>query len=126
MLKSNNVFVSNIRIFHGRNGSSARVNISSDDVPNVEIEDFWPDGISCRKWVPHHEYTRDTAPRKRSRYDHSNDNEENHYSNYARRPDRHYYDTRYDDSDKEYTSRNADDRPYSLWNTYDCDSEIWN
>ena len=63
MLKSKNVFVSNIRIFHGRNGSSARVNISSDDVPKVEIEYFWPDGI-CRKWVPQHEYTRDTAARK--------------------------------------------------------------
>ena len=63
---------------------------------------------------------------QRARYDHSNDNEENHYSNYARRPDRHYYDDFYDDSDNEYTSRGADDRPYSLWNTYDCDSEIWN
>jgi len=42
------------------------------------------------------------------------------------RPERYYYDHCYGDSDKNYTSRGADDLPYLSWNNNDSDSEIWN
>lgn len=48
-LNTKKVYTSNIRIFYGRYGSSAKVNISSDDIDIVETDAFWPDGTTCRK-----------------------------------------------------------------------------
>lgn len=67
-MTENGVYVSHIRIFYGRNGCSAKVNIPDDMVHLIEPNDFWPDGITCRKWIPSSEWDKtkysQTKPRR--------------------------------------------------------------
>lgn len=69
-MTENGVYVSHIRIFYGKTGCSAKINIPLDMVHLIEVDDFWPNGITCRKWVPLSEWDQKKPRRNnRSRYD---------------------------------------------------------
>jgi hypothetical protein len=40
-----------ILMYHGQNGSSAKVNISEEFQTVVENDDFWPENVTWRLWV---------------------------------------------------------------------------
>jgi len=106
-----------IMMFYGRNGSSAKVNIYYEDEKVVDAENFWPPEVACRKWVnkPSRERTRDQSYR-RSRPE----RQHQQYDRYNR------YTDDYHDSDYDTREENQRDSPWYAqddWNRSDDHDE---
>jgi len=103
-MTENGVYVSHIRIFYGRNGCSAKINIPHEYAETIEDEEFWPNGIQCRSWVAESEYKQ-----QRNRY-------------VDRNSSGRYRSRRYRDSDTSDTSASKWGNADGDWNQ---DIESW-
>ena len=124
-LESKGIKATQIRMFYRPNSISARINIPSVFSDKVEEASFWPDEMTCRKWVAKTEWEKEQASRReeyenkrRSRYYDGDNNRYDRSDTY--RSDR--TDTRarqhgytHNDSyyDKDYSSRYYDKLSYS-------------
>ena len=61
------VYCTNIRVYYGKLGASARINIHESDIEIVENPLFWPEGIICRKWQSKAEWDAELDKRYRER-----------------------------------------------------------
>jgi len=137
-LLDNKVKPSNISMYYGRYGSSARVNVFHTDVDAVMSSDFWPAEITYRKWVNktawESAYGSSRTERRNSKkqtHFEDRDDPDQHETNYYRtytKPNETYkrsYDKWYRTRDS-YESRDKTDERYrhSGWgNDYE---ENWN
>ena len=114
-LKESDIRPTHMTMFYGKNGSSARLNIYFEDEAKVESGDFWPEGVTCRKWVSKSEWEnerqqqRDTYRSKYSRYRRNN-----------RDYDRDKYDdTNYRNNDRDNNYNKYDYSDYSVYRNSD-------
>ena len=115
-------------MFYRPNSISARINIPSVFSAKVEEDSFWPDEMTCRKWVAKTEWEKEQASRReeyenkrRSRYYDSDKNRYDRSDTYrSDRSDRtdtcdrqHGYTDNDSYYDKDYSSRYYDKLSYS-------------
>lgn len=73
-LKDASVTPSHIIMYHGRYGSSAKVNFYYTDESKLLSENFWPEGITFRKWLNMTEWDKEYGQkRSNSRRQHNTD-----------------------------------------------------
>lgn len=57
----------NIRVYYGKIGATARINIHESDMETVEDPMFWPEDIICRKWQTKSDWDAELEKRYRER-----------------------------------------------------------
>ena len=70
--KQNKVHLTHVRMFHGKKGSSAKINVPEEHEHMIQDSTFWPDGIVFRKWVSKEQWERTYQSRRRRHYAHNN------------------------------------------------------
>lgn len=68
-LTGNGVTPTKLDMFYGRHGSAAKINIFYEDESKVESENFWPNEITCRKWINRPDWEREKQHSKRNHQD---------------------------------------------------------
>ena len=112
------VHLTQVRIFYGKYGSSAKVNIPTDLEYLIDDDTFWPDGIVYRKWMTREEWERNRPTTSRPSRHQNRSYNQRRVSRYSRDQScsrRNCW--REDDSESEYKRANAwGSMPVDDWN----------
>ena len=46
-------------MFYGAKGSPARINVHDECIHKIEADNFWPKGITFRRWKNHEDFLKD-------------------------------------------------------------------
>lgn len=114
------VYCTNIRVYYGKIGASARGNVHDSDIDIVEDEYFWPEDVVCRKWQSKLEWEAELDKRYRERQQKS---QRYRYNRYNYRDESEYDDANKFDHDA-YDKHEDDDRDnrekwWRSWNNAD-------
>ncbi|MES9879515.1 MAG: hypothetical protein ABW185_01380 [Sedimenticola sp.] len=104
-----------VTMYRNRGGASIRVSIPDAHAQQVESDGFWPDGMTCRRWMASKAWTQIQEDRKRE-YEERKRSRQNTY----------YYENRehgkYNSSNNRYTVNECDNRqPYDRQARYTID-----
>ena len=72
-MKFQKVHVTNIRMYYGKTGASARINVPAEYEPKVNNVYFWPEEITFRKWKSRSEWDTELNEKKRDRTEEGTD-----------------------------------------------------
>jgi hypothetical protein len=67
-LTDHDISPTHLTMFYGKYGSSARITIHHEDAYKVESSTFWPEGVTCRKWVNKSSYERERDSKRKASY----------------------------------------------------------
>ena len=125
---SKSVTPTNITMYYGRYGSSARVNVHYTDLDTVLSPDFWPEEISFRKWVNRATWESTYAKQRYNKpnYYRYNNNAQNYTQNdTGTRRNRSYSRHTYARRDDMYARNNETYRDRCGWGSRN-DEDDWN